>query len=120
MPFPKVDGERLLHGDHLCFGHDIYSVGPPVLVERVDVTARLEKRLAARLSTLAAHKRTSLGRCLEEILLHTDEPLGNTGGVPSPHTTAQLRYIQELKKKHGIDDDSDASDRFVEQPPSEP
>ena len=54
----------------------------------------------------------SLSSCLEEILLHTNEPLGD--GVPSPHTKAQLRHIQELKKKHGIDYDSHGSYRFVE------
>lgn len=110
---------RDLHGYHLGFGHYIYTVGQPIVVERVDVTVRLEKRLAALLQDLAVHKRMSLGSCLEEILLHTNEPLGDTGGVPSPHTQAQLRHIQQLKKKHGIDYDSHASYRFVEPPPSE-
>jgi catechol 2,3-dioxygenase-like lactoylglutathione lyase family enzyme len=36
-------------------------------------------------------------------------------GVASPHTKGQLRYIQELKKKHGIDYDSHGSYRFVEE-----
>jgi len=35
-------------------------------------------------------------------------------GVASPHTRGDLRYIQELKKKHGIDYDAHASYRFVE------
>ena len=65
---------------------------------------RLEKRLAAALIDLAAWKRMSLTSCLEETLLHTFEPLGD--GVASPHTQRDLRYIQELKKKHGIDYDS--------------
>jgi hypothetical protein len=47
--------------------------------------------------------------------LHTNEPLGD--GVASPHTKSQLRYIQELKKKHGIDYDSHGSYRFVERTP---
>ncbi len=55
----------------------------------------------------------SLASCLEEILLHTIEPLGD--GVASPHTKTTLRYIQELKKKHGIDYDCHASYRFVEE-----
>jgi hypothetical protein len=59
-----------------------------------------------------AYKRMSLSSCLEEILLHTNEPLGD--GVASPHTKTQLRHIQELKKKHGIDYDSHGSYRFVE------
>lgn len=54
----------------------------------------------------------SLTNCLEETLLHTFEPLGD--GVASPHTKGDLRYIQELKRKHGIDYDSHASYRFVE------
>ena len=49
----------------------------------------------------------SLSSCLEEILLHTNDGVG-------PHTKAQLRTIEELKKKHGIDYDSHASYRFVE------
>jgi hypothetical protein len=76
------------------------------------VPVRLEKRLAALLHDLAEHKRMSLTSCLEEILLHTNEPLGD--GVASPHTRGDLRFIQELKQKHGIDYDSHASYRFVE------
>ena len=103
---------RDLHGYILGFGHYIYNVGPAVEIERVDVPVRLEKRLAALLQDLAEHKRMSLSSCLEEILLHTSEQLGD--GVPSPHTRSQLRYIQELKAKHGIDYDCHASYRFVE------
>lgn len=103
---------RDLHGHILQFGHFVYNVGPPIEIERVDVPVRLEKRLAALLQDLAEHKRMSLTSCLEEILLHTCEPLGD--GVASPHTRSQLRYIQKLKAKHGIDYDSHASYRFVE------
>jgi uncharacterized glyoxalase superfamily protein PhnB len=101
-----------LYGYRLTFGHYIYTVGEPIEIERVDVPVRLEKRLAALLNDLAAYKNMSLSSCLEEILLHTNEPLGD--GVASPHTKAQLRHIQELKKKHGIDYDSHGSYRFVE------
>lgn len=100
------------YGHHLCFGHHLLSAGEPLPIERVDVPLRLEKRLAALLYDLAAHKRMSLSSCVEEILLHTNEPLGD--GVASPHTKRTLAYIQELKKKHGIDYDSHASYRFVE------
>jgi hypothetical protein len=54
----------------------------------------------------------SLSSCVEEILLHTNEPLGD--GVASPHTKRTLAHIQELKQKHGIDYDSHGSYRFVE------
>jgi catechol 2,3-dioxygenase-like lactoylglutathione lyase family enzyme len=103
---------RDLHGYELSFGHYIYNMEDPLPIERVDVPVRLEKRLAALLEDLARYKRMSLSSCLEEILLHTNEPLGD--GVASPHTAGQLRHIQELKVKHGIDYDSHASYRFVE------
>lgn len=101
------------YGNRLGFGHYIYHMGgEPVPIERVDVPVRLEKRLAALVHDLAAHKRMSVNSLLEEILLHTNEPLGD--GVASPHTRAQLKHIQELKRKHGIDYDSHASYRWVE------
>lgn len=106
---------RDLYGYRLSFGHNIYTTGPAVEIERVDVPVRLEKRLAALLNDLAVHKRMTVSSCLEEILLHTNEPLGD--GVASPHTRGQLRYIQELKRKHGIDYDVHASYRFVERGP---
>ncbi|HSU14083.1 VOC family protein [Longimicrobium sp.] len=104
---------RDLYGYALTFGHPLFNDGPPIPIERVDVPVRLEKRLAALLQDLARHKRMSVDSCLEEILLHTSEPLGD--GVASPHTRGQLAYIQELKKKHGIDYDSHGSYRFVEE-----
>lgn len=102
------------YGYLLSFGHPVFNAGPPVPIERVDVPVRLEKRLAALLHDLAAHKRMTVGSLLEEILLHTSEPLGD--GVASPHTRSQLRHIQQLKQKHGIDYDSHASYRWVEGP----
>lgn len=104
---------RDLNGYVLTFGHRLPDAGPPLPIERVDVPVRLEKRLAALLRDLAEHKHMSLTSCLEEILLHTSEPRGD--GVASPHTPRTLAHIQELKRKHGIDYDSHASYRFVEQ-----
>lgn len=104
---------RDLNGYALSFGQYIYDQGPKVVIERVDVPVRLEKRLAALLHDLAEHKRMTVSSLLEEILLHTSEPLGD--GVAHPHTKAQVRYIQELKKKHGIDYDSHASYSWVEE-----
>jgi catechol 2,3-dioxygenase-like lactoylglutathione lyase family enzyme len=103
---------RDLYGYYLTFGEHLLNAGPPLEIERVDVPVRLEKRLAALLHDLAEHKRMDVSSCLEEILLHTCEPLGD--GVASPHTKKTLGYIQELKKKHGIDYDCHASYRFVE------
>jgi len=99
---------RDLNGYHLVFGHHVYNAGPPIRIKRVDVPVRLEERLAALLYDLAKHKRMSVDSCLEEMLLHTNEGVG-------PHTKATLRYIDELKKKHGIDYDSHGSYHFVEE-----
>jgi catechol 2,3-dioxygenase-like lactoylglutathione lyase family enzyme len=104
---------RDLYGYRLTFGHRLLVAGPRLTIQRVDVPVRLEKRLAALLSDLAEHKHMSMTSCLEEILLHTCEPFGD--GVASPHTKRTLDYIQELKKKHGIDYDSHASYRFSEE-----
>jgi catechol 2,3-dioxygenase-like lactoylglutathione lyase family enzyme len=98
---------RDLHGYELTFGHHLYSVGPAIEIERVDVPVRLERRLAALLHDLAEHKRMSLSSCLEETLLHTLDGVG-------PHTKGDLKYIQKLKQKHGIDYDSHGSYRFLE------
>lgn len=100
-------------GHRLIFGHYIPVREPKLPIERVDLTARLEKRLAALLSDLAAHKRMTVGECLEEMLLHSFEKL-DQGGVASPHTDRTLAHIPELKRKHGIDYDCHASYRFTE------
>lgn len=96
-----------LNGYELSFGHNIFTGGPALPIERVAVPVRLEKRLAALVNDLAAYKRMSLSSCLEETLLHTLEGVG-------PHTAADLREIERLKTKHGIDYDSHASYRFGE------
>lgn len=101
-------------GNKLSFGHYIQLKTPALPIERIDVPVRLEKRLAALLTDLAAHKGMTIGSCLEETLLHTFEVLGEDKGVASPHTKKTHLFIQELKKKHGIDYDTHASYRFVE------
>ena len=98
---------RDLHGYLLGFGQHLYNTGTPIEIERVEVPVRLEKRLAALIHDLAAHKRMTVNSCLEETLLHTLDGVG-------PHTKSQLRYIEKLKRKHGIDYDSHGSYRFVE------
>jgi len=53
--------------------------------------------------------------CLEEMILHSFERVGDDASA-SPHTKNTFRYIEELKKKHGLDYDAHASYRFVERP----
>lgn len=103
---------RDLDGYELGFGHHLFNAGPPLEIERVDVTVRLEKRLAALLGDLAEYKRMSLTGLLEETLLHALEGVG-------PHTKGDLRHIQKLKEKHGIEYDSHASYRFLERFPGD-
>lgn len=103
---------RDLYGNILGFGYYKAGSTPSLKIERVVVPVRLEKRLAALLTDLADHKGMSIDSTLEETLLHTFEQVGD--GVASPHTKSTLKYIQELKKKHGIDYDVHASYRFVE------
>jgi catechol 2,3-dioxygenase-like lactoylglutathione lyase family enzyme len=107
---------RDLNGYTLSFGEHLPSNGPAVPIERVAVSVRLEKRLAALLRDLAAHKGMSLGSALEETLLHSFEKTG-PGNVASPHTEQTLKHIDSLKQKHGIDYDAHASYRFVEKSP---
>jgi catechol 2,3-dioxygenase-like lactoylglutathione lyase family enzyme len=99
-------------GNMLGFGKYVMISTPELKIERVELPVRLERRLAALLKDLAEHKGMSVDSTLEETLLHTFEQTGD--GVVSPHTKTTLRYIQELKKKHGIDYDVHASYRFVE------
>lgn len=98
---------RDLNGYHIVFGQHLLNAGDPITVQRIDLTVRIEKRLAALLEDLAAHKRMTVSSCLEEILLHTNDGVG-------PHAKSTLRFIEGLKRKHGIDYDSHGSYRFVE------
>jgi hypothetical protein len=99
-------------GNMLGFGKYVMSITPELKIERTELPVRIESRLAALLKDLAEYKGMSVDSTLEETLLHTFEQIGD--GVASPHTKTTLRYIQELKKKHGIDYDVHASYRFVE------
>ncbi|NNK64521.1 MAG: bleomycin resistance family protein [Gemmatimonadetes bacterium] len=85
---------------------------PPLPIDRVDVPVRLEARLAAVLTDLAAHKGMFVSECLEETLLHSFEPSG--GGVASPHRPEDFDAIEALKRKHGLDYGTHASYRFLE------
>lgn len=105
------------NGYHLRFGAALIRSGESISVERVALDTRVEKKLAALLVDLAAHKRMTMSQLLEETLLHSFETETALAGkwVASPHTARNLRHIEELKKKHGIDYDAHDSYRFSEQ-----
>lgn len=105
---------RDLVGNELTFATPCVGGGPELMIERETVPVRLEKRLLRLLQDLAEHKGFDLTELLEETLLHAFEPMGSQG-VASPHTAADLAHIADLKAKHGIDYDTHASYRFVEE-----
>lgn len=107
---------RDLNGYHLRFGAALIRSGASIPIERVALDTSIEKRLAALLSDLAVHKRMTMSELLEETLLHSFETEPNVAGkwVASPHTARNLRHIQILKLKHGIDYDTHDSYRFSE------
>lgn len=109
-------GVKDLNGLTLRFGQEDLKSGEPVPVERVDLNARMEKRLAGLLVDLAAHKQMTIGETLEEALLHSFEAAPDMEGqaVASPHTRRTMTYIEELKKQHGIDYETHDAYRFTE------
>lgn len=102
-----LDGYRLGFGQHLPLN------GPKIEIEREELTIRIERRLAGVLRDLAGEKNRTLGQILEEIVLHTFEPV-SSGGVASPYTKSTFTRIEALKKVHGVDYDAHACYRFVE------
>ena len=75
--------------------------------ERVQVGARLEKRMVKVLKGLAEYLDMSLGDLLEGIVLHSFE----SKPAFSPET---LKRIQQLKEVYGMDYDASASHKFPE------
>lgn len=117
MPWGMREMEVRDPNQHVIrFGHGIPSREPKLEIERVDFSARIEKRLAALLDDLARHKNMTRGEMLEETFLHTFETVPRDG-VASPHTERTLAHIQQLRKKHGIDYETHASYRFLERNP---
>jgi hypothetical protein len=75
--------------------------------ERVQVGARIEKRMVKVLKGLAEYLDMSLGDLLEGIVLHAFE----SKPAFSPET---LQRIQQLKQVYGMDYDASASHKFPE------
>ena len=109
---------RDLVGNELTFASPCMTREPKLVVERDELSVRLEKRILAVVRDIAESKGMSVTEMLEETLLHTFESW--EGGVASPHTQRDLEHIQTLKEKHGIDYDTHASYRFIEDAEAEP
>ncbi|MBC7805697.1 MAG: hypothetical protein H7145_06050 [Akkermansiaceae bacterium] len=74
-------------------------------VERVQIGARMEKRMVQVLKGLAEFKDMTLGELLEEIVLHSFEPVPGHEGqqCASPHSARSLQAIADLKKVYGME-----------------
>ena len=93
------------------------KIGGPI--ERVQIGARMEKRMIQVLKGLAEFKEMTLGELLEEIVLHSFEPVPGHEGqqCASPHSVRSLQAIADLKKVYGMDYGKHGSYNFVDQAP---
>lgn len=82
--------------------------GQPLVVERVQIGARMEKNLVKVLKALAEYFDMSLGDLLEGIVLHAFEQ-------KYPFDEETLKRIAQLKEVYGMSYDASASHRFSEQ-----
>ena len=87
-----------------------------VSVERVQLGVRMEKRMVQVLKGLAEFKNMTLGQLLEEIVLHSFEPVPGQEGqmAASPHSKKSLLAIADFKRIYGMDYDHHASYRFLD------
>jgi hypothetical protein len=88
--------------------------GTPVPVERVQLGVRMEKRMVQVLKGLAEFNGQTLGELLENIVLHSFDPMEGQEGeyCASPHGKRALAAIANLKKVYGMDLDVHASRSF--------
>lgn len=77
-------------------------------VKRVQVGARMEKRLVKTLKALAEYLDLSLGDLLEGITLHALEG-------KSPFSKRTLGHVQKLRSIYGLDLNARDSHRLVEE-----
>ncbi len=84
---------------------------PRRTIERVQTGVRIEKRILKVLKGLAEYFDISVGDLLEGIVLHAFE------AKAPPFGPEQLRVIEDLKRVYGLDLDSSASHRLIEQSP---
>jgi predicted transcriptional regulator YheO len=89
---------------------------PRTPIERVQLGVRIEKRMAQVLKGLAEFTNMTLGQLIEEIVLHSFEPVeGHEGQMcASPHSARSLQAITDLKKVYGMDYDTHSSYGFEE------
>lgn len=87
-----------------------------MVVERVQLGVRMEKRMVKVLKGLAEFDGVSLGQLLEKIVLHSFEPMPGQEGewAASPHGKRALAAIADLKRVYGMEFDTHAARQFHE------
>jgi hypothetical protein len=87
-------------------------------IERVQLGVRMEARLVKVLKGLAEFNDETLGELLENIVLHSFEPVPGDEGesCASPHSRAQLKAVEDLKKVYGLDYETHSARGFPKQP----
>lgn len=88
----------------------------PLPVERVQLGVRMEKRMVQVLKGLAELNGVSLGQLLENIVIHSFEPMQGEEGEwsASPHSGRALAAISDLRRVYGMDFDVHATRQFSE------
>jgi hypothetical protein len=84
-----------------------------ISVERVQIGARMEKRMVKVLKGLAEYLDLSLGDLLEGIVLHAFEN-------KTPFDEQTIRRIAQLKEVYGMEYDARASHRLTDTDASKP
>src|SRR5689334_4965649 len=89
-------------------------------VERVQLGVRVEKRMVKVLKGLAEFNGVTLGQLLENIVLHSFEPMPGEEGewAASPHSRRELEAIADLKRVYGMDYDTHAAHQFEADAPA--
>ncbi|MGE3075842.1 MAG: hypothetical protein AB7N24_19160 [Dehalococcoidia bacterium] len=77
---------------------------PKQEVERVQLGVRMEKRMVQVLKGLAEFNGVTLGQLLENIVIHSFEPIPGQEGemAASPHGKRALAAIDDLKRVYGF------------------
>ena len=85
-------------------------------IERVQLGVRMEKKMVKVLKGLAEFNGVSLGQLLENIVLHSFEPLEGQEGEwsASPHSKRALAAIADLKRVYGVAYSAHAAHEFPE------
>ena len=94
---------------------------PKIAVERVQLGVRMEKRMVQVLKALAELQEVTLGQLLEEIVLHSFEPVSGHEGEMCASALGKKSFaaLTDLKRIYGMDYDTHAGYGFREKAEAE-